>query len=83
MVESSSRHHRNSWTARENLWVWPDELIAFRPDLQEQITMLDEDTLETIAVQILDAVENAYWAALNQAIHKYVLTANPTDPYDS
>lgn len=64
------------WSARENLWVWPDELIAFRPDLQEQINTLDEDTLETIAIHILDAVENAYWVALNQAIHEHILTTN-------
>ncbi len=79
MTES---HHQPIWSVRENLWVWPDELIAFRPDLQEQINTLDEDTLETIAVQILDAVEIAYWAALDQAIRKYVLTARPTNPYD-
>ncbi len=78
MTES---HHHRTWIARENLWVWPDELIAFRPDLQEQIEMLDEDRLEAIAIYILDAVENAYWSALDQAIQRYVRATNSTDSY--
>nr|WP_281719794.1 hypothetical protein [Nitrosomonas nitrosa] len=80
MTES---HHHSTWIAREDLWVWPHELIAFRPDLQEQINMLDEDTMEAIAIYILDAVGNAYWSALDQAIQRYVGATNSTDSYDT
>jgi predicted methyltransferase len=60
----SSIEHDNPTEAIPICWVSREDLLAARPDLQQQITALSEDELHQLAHAISDALQEVHQLAI-------------------